>query len=242
MKAAREKGVWYVLEAGPYNQALVGLNRDEIAAWAISLGKALARQERGINAFADDLIDERERYLETRRETGKLGGCPPSKGHPRVTLGSPPGDGGAVPNRTPPNHAEHNRACTPSRGRSGSEAGAERTENRRHGGAGGEFKDAMGVGKGQDRYERIASIPQDELAKAVVAFCNEEDPNRAMAVYKRIIRVIGPEAFRSEFAAFVGECGAGEEPDRRGAAFTARVKRLFDEKKDRIMREAERIA
>jgi hypothetical protein len=108
------EGVWYVLEAGPYNQALVGLSRDEIADWAISLGRALARQERGINTFADDLMDERERYLETRRETGKMGGRPPKKGHPGVTLGSPHGNGGAVPNRTEtvPNPTEPHRTET----------------------------------------------------------------------------------------------------------------------------------
>ena len=241
MSGVREKGVWYVLEAGPYNQALVGLSRDEIADWAVSLGKAVARQERGINAFADDLMDERERYLETRRETGKLGGRPPKKGHPGVTPGSPAGHGGAVPNRTQPNPTMQNMTGLTHRSEVNLDAKPEPTKpDTRRGGVGGaDFESVLRAGNSRDRYALIASIPHEKLAESAAAFCNEEDPNRAIAVYKRIIRTIGPEAFRAEWAAFAGECEAGEEPHNRGAAFMARVKRLHSEKIERMRKEGE---
>ena len=221
MNGEREKGVWYVLESGPYNQALVGLSRDEIAAWAVSLGKALARQERGVNSFADDLMDERDRYLSERRTTGKMGGRPPKKGHPRVTFSkerSPQGDGGAVPYRT-----ETEPDLKP-------EPKPKDPEQPRVGNLGFQIGKIMGTGNSQDRYERIASLRHDDLADYAADFCGEGKNPRTVAAFKKIIGIIGPEAFRSELSAFVGECAAGEEPNNRGAAFNARLKRLVEAK------------
>ena len=81
----------------------------------------------------------------------------------------------------------------------------------------------MGSGQG-DKYEKIASLQHDTLPGYAANFCKETDPNRAIAAYKKIIGIIGPEAFRTELSAFVGECMAGEEPKSRGAAFMARLK------------------
>jgi len=229
MKPGREKGVWYVLEAGPYNQALVGLSRDEIADWAISLGRALARQERGINTFADDLMDERERYLETRRETGKMGGRPPKKGHPGVTLGSPHGNGGAVPNRTEtvPNPTEPHRTETEPDIKP--EPKPKEPEPPRDGRVGVHIGEVLGAGNG-DKYETIANLTHDELPDYAARFCQEADPNRAISAYKRMIGLVGPEAFRREMSSFAGEVTSGEEPESRGAAFMARLKRLVSGK------------
>jgi len=219
MSRGHEKGIWYVLESGPYNQALVGLSREEISDWAISLGRALAKQLRGINPFADDLMDERDRYLKERRETGKLGGRPPSKGHPKVTLGSPVGHGGAVPNRTEtepdletePRPKEQERSWVKNNG--------------------------IQIGKvisGGDKYEDITNLSHEALPKYAATFCNEEDPNRAIRYYKKVvIPIIGPEAFRTELQFFVGEISAGEEPRNRGAAFMARLKTAVDIKNQR---------
>ena len=217
----REKGVWFVLEAGTYNQALVGLSRDEIADWAIALGKALARQERGINPLADDLMDERERYLEERRRTGNMGWRPSPKGHPPVTPRSPTGDGGAVPYRTEtvPDLSTEPRPKP------------KEPEQPRDGRVGVHIGNVLGAGKG-DEYETIASLSHDALPSYAASFCHEADPNRAIAAYKRIIGIIGPEAFRSELSSFAGEVKSGEEPERRGAAFMARLKRLVDGKKN----------
>lgn len=237
MKPGREKGVWFVLEAGLYNQALVGLTQDEIANFAISLGRALARQERGVNPFADDLMDERDRYLETRRVTGKMGGRPRKKGHPKVTLGSPHGDGEAVPNRTEtvPNHTEQNPTETvPSIESEPEPKGAEPPSDGRVGVHIGKF---LGAGSG-DKYVDIANLSHDELTGYAVKFCQESDPNRAIAAYKRIIRVIGPEAFRAELSTFAGELKAGEEPVKRGAAFMARLKVLVDHRQSQPSRVA----
>lgn len=209
----REKGIWYVLEAGPYNQALVGLSREEIAAWAISLGKALALQKRGINAFADELMDERDRYLAERRKTGRMGCRAPKKGHPGVTSGSPQGDGEALPNRTEtgPNQSTEPRS-PPSR------SAIPNGNN-------------FGFGK-VDKYTKFdALVTDDLLVNFATEFCRDADRTRAIFGYKAVISKIGKEAFKSELIAFFGEVEAGEEPRNRGAAFMARLKRLVAAKK-----------
>lgn len=211
----REKGVWYILEAGPYNQALVGLTRDEIAGWAIALGKALARQERGINPLADDLMDERERYLEERRRTGHMGGRPSSKGHPPVTLTSPTGHGGAVPNRT--DTVPFNKPETEPK-----EPGQPRDRDLKLGIEAGE---SFGTGSGSDKYERIHSIAQDKLAEYAARELRDADPAQAVRAYKKVIGIIGPEAFRSLLGQFIGEIAADEcnTVNKLGAVFTARL-------------------
>lgn len=209
----REKGVWYVLESGPYNQALVGLSLDEIAAWAVSLGKALARQERGINAFADDLMDERDRYLETRRVTGKMGGRPPKKGHPRVTLGSPQGDGGAVPYRTEtvPNPTGQNPTEP--------EPKPKEPERTRVGNLGDHIGNIIGEG-GRDKYgEVMGLVGEDAIANFTADFCADADRPRAVGAYKRAMKIIGTEGFKSELCRFRGAVVAGEDPPNRGGTF-----------------------
>ena len=205
MNGGHEKGVWYVLESGPYNQALVGLSRDEIAEWAVSLGRALAKQVRGINAFADDLMDERDRYLEERRETGKMGGRPPSKGHPRVTLGSPRGNGGAVPYRT---ETEPDPSTEPK---------PKEPEQPRDGNLG------LSIGKiigGGDRYGEIMGlVGEDAIANFTADFCSDTDRPRAIGGYKKAMRIIGTEGFKSELCRFRGAVGAGEDPPNRGGTF-----------------------
>lgn len=198
MNGGRVKGIWYALEAGSYNHALVGLTRDEIAEWAIALGKALARQERGINPFADDLMDERERYLEERRITGGMGGRPPSKGHPPVTPRLPTGDGGAVPNRT---DTEPNLKP---------ETEPKKPEPPRDLKLGIETGKIFGAGCGGDKYERIQAVQQDRLAEFAARELRDADPTRAVFVYKAGIKIIGPEKFRALIAQFMGELAAGE--------------------------------
>ena len=207
MNGEREKGVWYVLESGPYNQALVGLSRDEIAAWAVSLGKALARQERGINTFADDLMDERDRYLQERRETGLMGGRPPKKGHPRVTLGSPQGDGGAVPYRT---------ETVPDLS---TEPKPKESEQPRVGNIGVSIGKIIGGGSGDKYGEIMGLIGEDAIANFTARFCADEDRSRAIGGYKKAMRFIGTEAFKSELCRFRGAVDAGEDPPNRGGTF-----------------------
>lgn len=215
----REKGVWYVLESGPYNQALVGLSLDEIAAWAVSLGKALARQERGINAFADDLMDERERYLEVRRTTGGMGGRPPKKGHPRVTLGSPQGDGGAVPYRT---ETEPDLSTEPK---------PKEPEKPRVGNIGFSIEKIMG-GSGGDKYSEIMElVGEDAIANFTADFCADADRPRAIGGYKRTMRIIGTEAFKSELCRFCGAVSAGEDTPNRGGTFNKHYLKPAEEAK-----------
>ena len=85
-----------------------------------------------------------------------------------------------------------------------------------------------GLGTG-DKYEKIRSIPQADLAQWAVNFCG--DKLDWVRVYKSYISVIGPEAFRSILEQFVGEVYSGEDCRNRGAALVARVKRAVDDKR-----------
>lgn len=85
-----------------------------------------------------------------------------------------------------------------------------------------------GLGTG-DKYEKIRSIPQADLAQWAVNFCG--DKLDWVRVYKSYISVIGPEAFRSILEQFVGEVYSGEDCRNRGAALVVRVKRAVDDKR-----------
>ena len=50
----------------------------------------------------------------------------------------------------------------------------------------------------------------------------------AAAGYVKQLNRIGEDAFRTVLAAFWGEIQSGEEPNNRGAAFTARLKQQRD--------------
>lgn len=82
----------------------------------------------------------------------------------------------------------------------------------------------MESGSSQTSYEYIAALRHDELADYAAEYCHESKEPRTIAAFKKVMNIIGPEAFRSELATFVGECTAGEEPRSRGAAFMARLK------------------
>jgi hypothetical protein len=95
-------------------------------------------------------------------------------------------------------------------------------------GAGARFDDSVRV-EYLDKYEKIRSIPQADLAQWAVNFCG--DKLDWVRVYKSYISVIGPEAFRSILEQFVGEVYSGEDCRNRGAALVARVKRAVDDKR-----------
>jgi len=95
-------------------------------------------------------------------------------------------------------------------------------------GAGAGFDDSVRV-EYLDKYEKIRSIPQADLAQWAVNFCG--DKLDWVRVYKSYISVIGPEAFRSILEQFVGEVYSGEDCRNRGAALVARVKRAVDDKR-----------
>ena len=68
------KGVWYMLEPARLAVHLIGKTEPEIGKWTISLATSLAKGQRGVNQFADDLIDERDRFIQERQRCGKMRG------------------------------------------------------------------------------------------------------------------------------------------------------------------------
>ena len=79
-------------------------------------------------------------------------------------------------------------------------------------------------GNSQDKYERIHTVPQDQLADYAARKLQDANQTRAVFAYKRAIRIIGPEAFRSLLAQFIGEIAAEEcgTVHKLGALFTTK--------------------
>ena len=78
------KGVWFMLEPARLAVHLFGKSEVEIGKWTLSLATALAKGQRKLNSFADELMDERERFIEVRRTCGGMRGKGDSS--PKVTL------------------------------------------------------------------------------------------------------------------------------------------------------------
>ena len=78
----------------------------------------------------------------------------------------------------------------------------------------------------EDSYELLAAIPDIDLAAFAAWACFEPRNHRAVAHYRGFVRKHGPESFRRLLDEFLGECSApGGEPECRGRAFMARVRR-----------------
>ena len=89
------------------------------------------------------------------------------------------------------------------------------------------------IGRG-DTYDRIEYLrTDDELVNFTADYCGDANRTWAIFGYKAVIAKIGKEAFRSELAAFVGACDAGEDCRNRGAAFMARLKDAVEAKGER---------
>lgn len=87
---------------------------------------------------------------------------------------------------------------------------------------------SVGIGDVGDKYERIRSIPQKDLAQWAVRFCG--DDLSWTRVYKAYVDKIGPEAFRAILEQFVGEVDSGEDGRVRGSVLVAKLKKALAEK------------
>lgn len=70
--------------------------------------------------------------------------------------------------------------------------------------------------------------PSNDVVSLAVEFCNENNPLSARRAFQRQLTRISDAVFRGEFATYWAEIMAGEEPNSRGAAFMARLKRIED--------------
>ena len=75
----------------------------------------------------------------------------------------------------------------------------------------------------QDPKEAIARAEGAMLPRLMAAFCGESGQSRTKNTFAKAMREMGVKAFREKARQFVEEVLAGEEPDNRGAAFTARL-------------------
>lgn len=76
----------------------------------------------------------------------------------------------------------------------------------------------------EDPYRYIWGLPDDALPQFAAWFCGESGNERAIGFYGRFAARNGHKALRVELDKFVGSVRSGEEPENRGAAFTAALK------------------
>lgn len=81
----------------------------------------------------------------------------------------------------------------------------------------------------EDRGRYIWGLPEEALPQFAAWFCEEEGNERATGFYERFIAGNGERAFRRELDKFTGAVASGEEPENRGAAFTAMLKATWSE-------------
>lgn len=177
------------------------LTVEEKAAFLDSLTEALVTETAGLNPLADHLMGERDAFRARAVETGKIGAqIRESLRVAKGSIGCLQKNKGALALRTDGRTDE--RTLLPKT--------IGRTEE---GGSSG------------DKYSEIFSIPERKLADWASTFCGDKNRKRGAAGFQNRLKEIGPDAFRSILAAFVGEVEAGEEPDNRGSALQARMKK-----------------
>ena len=211
---------WYQYNPAYHMAATLKASAQEKADYFDTLNSALIMGTRGINPEADKMLDNADHISGIRSKVAK-------DRHDRERTDANAqqlqSKSNALPTDLPNRPTEPDLKPEPK----------PKPEQPRDGNLGFPIGKALGAQNSQDRYERIANLRQDELADYAADFCGETKQPRTVAAFKRVLNIIGPEAFRSELAAFAGEVAAGEEPRNRGAAFMARLKTAVEARRQR---------
>lgn len=213
-----DKLPWFRFNPSKALAAIHGMTDAEAGKWIKRLLCDLINEDGGDNHFAKSMLDERLAFIAERSRAGMEGAKRRWLSH-----GSPmANDGRAMRshshNDTIRNETDLKPEIPPYPPFSDSDSESGKISGR----------ETLG-----NLYEEIECLPAEKLAGWAVKFCNEARPVPAEFAHKRIIRLIGPSAFRSILTAFAGEVRAGEEPRNRGAAFMARLKQAVAEKAKR---------
>jgi hypothetical protein len=81
---------------------------------------------------------------------------------------------------------------------------------------------------GSEEVKRNLADPRANPVNIALSLTGEFDNDRARGFLAKARTVIGEVAFRQELIAFAAEIAAGEEPENRGAALTARLRRALE--------------
>lgn len=230
---------WYRLS--PARMLVELMETPDAAEWRARserIARALAMPQRGLDPWADAMLDEAEAKVEAAKARTQK--AREAKRKP-VTALSQSCDRVVTSDKTNKRTNEQTNRRTiypdpespsPAAGAAG---GAESESDRGKKGdgqpdaAGGAAEkahwDELAKG-GESVAEMVAGCSDGELPGLALWFCMEEGNDLARKIYRGTIRRAGAAAFRQELAEFVSEVSAGEEPDSRGKAFMARARRL----------------
>lgn len=204
---------WFRLDPAAALAQIHGMTDKQAGNWAKKLFCALIRADSAVqDEFARDMILEREEFIRKKATSGELGASRRWHRH----SGAMANDGGPMAS---PLHRHCIAIASPLHrhgapmANDGGPMPMTGQDNTRH------IKTENEWGVSVDKYEKISGMDVEKLVAHAVEFCNESDPSRAAAGFKKTINRIGKEAFRDCLCRFVGSVESGEECQNRGATF-----------------------
>jgi hypothetical protein len=206
---------WYQYDPAFHLAVTLKMSADEKAAYYDALNTALILKTRGICPEADRMLDNADRVSEGRR------GAANKRWGIKANAMQMHSNSNALPNR--PTDRPTDLLPEPKKVKAPESVSVRESVYKSLG---------IGISRG-DLKEQIAGLTHEVLPQWTADFCQEADPVQAVFAYKKAIRKIGSEAFRSELGSFAAEVQAGEEPDSRGKAFMARIQALAKAKGER---------
>lgn len=207
-----KKPDWYMLEPAKLAVHLIGKTPAEIATWTVSLADALASRRRGVHSFADELMTERDRYIETRRKCGSMrGNNGQPEGEPRSSIGDLGLSGG---------DPRQNRTET------GQNIKTEKKS----------VSDSVKISilkQPEQPHGKESAYSHPEPWRLAAVVCREENQPKTLNTFRKRWREIEDKAFRDELHTFMAELEACEEPPNRGAALNKRLTGIVEATKIR---------
>lgn len=204
----------------------------------MKIARSLILGQTGADEWADEMLAETERTREQAAAAGRASAAKRSARRQQVFNGRSTGVERAlksVEQYIPTDRQTDKQSVDPDpdspspvagRVGSGSDRGKPSEEQPDGAGAGGERWTAL-ARQGESTGEMIAGCPDGELPGLACWLCMEEKNGLARKVYRAAIRRAGVGAFRQALAEFASEVAQpGGEPESRGRAFMARVRRL----------------
>ena len=170
------------------------------------------------NPIADPMIEEAQAYYAKQRESASKGGRrtqakrrnSTSADSSGASSGASSGVQANKPKGIQPKGIQENVST---------EMKPKGAEQPRLGNLGSSIEKILSGGGG-DKYEKIMGlVGEDAIANFTADFCEDADRSRAIGGYKRAMRVIGPEEFKSVLCKFYGSVSAGEDVPNRGGTF-----------------------
>ena len=200
---------WYQYNPAFHLAATLKMSAEEKANYYDTLNTALVMERRGLNPEADKMMDNADHVSEVRRKAAERSW---ESRRDDANAKQMQNICNALPTDLPNRPTEPDLSTEP-------RPKPKEPEQSRVGNLGFSIGKIIG-GCGVDKYEKIMGlVGEDAIANFTADFCADTDRPRAIGGYKKAMRLIGTEGFKSELCRFLGAVDAGEDPPNRGGTF-----------------------